>query len=127
MSIINDLLLSDHCIICGISTKRTCFHLDARITDLRIVCCEELSLSVRCNTHDIAGSKLNFFTVNYSFSFAGENNVNLFIALMRMDKRDTCACRKMIDTDLRSCESKLIMKFCSGIICNTYFTIICHF
>lgn len=54
---------------------------------------------------------------------------DIFLQLLMfvgVNKRYTCACRKMIDADFRSGQREFVVKFCSCIWCYTDFVITCH-
>nr|DAM31011.1 MAG TPA: hypothetical protein [Caudoviricetes sp.] len=106
--------------------QRIFLDLNAEIGDTGILSRKELTHCRRSDTQPVSGSELNRFTVNDGLALSGENAVNLFILLVGVDERNTCACRQLVDTDLCSGQTQLFVQFDTAFLTDCCFCIVFH-
>ena len=78
-------------IVGGKAAERVFFHLDTHKSYPGVRRGGELSFGFRRNSQPVTLGESHFPAVDTGFALAGNNAVYLFVALVRMDKRNACA------------------------------------
>ena len=108
------------------SAERIFLHLNAHIGDAAVRRGGELALRCRSDFQPIARRQRDFLAVDNRLALACKNAVNLLVLLMRMDERNACARRELVDADFRTGQGEFVVEFGARFAANIRLRVVCN-